>query len=46
MIFFFVSGILRKDAYDAGFFSKVRGARAVRSVQEAEQMTNDDARLM
>jgi hypothetical protein len=36
----------RKDTYDAAFFAKARASRLVRSVQEAEALSNADARIM
>jgi hypothetical protein len=38
--------VCRKDAYDGGFFAKVRSARAVGSVREAEAMAHADVRIM
>jgi hypothetical protein len=35
----------RKQAYDAGFFAKVHSAKLVQSVEEAESLTNADARI-
>jgi hypothetical protein len=36
----------RKQAYDDGFFAKVRSSRVVRSVAQAEGLTDVDARIM
>ncbi len=39
-------GECRKEAYDEGFFAKVRSSRAVGSVSEADSLANTDARIM
>jgi hypothetical protein len=36
----------RKQAYDDGFFAKVRSSSVVRSVAQAEGLTDADARIM